>query len=245
MGTSVTPRGRVDIGGIVPVRDEEDSLEACLDALAEAARRVEDRARVHLVVVLDRCTDRSAALARRRGVLTVPLLAGNVGRARAAGCEVTLAHAGPDTWLTTTDGDSQVDPTWFSRHLDAIDHGWDALVGTVAVHDWRGHSEVTRRRLERDYAAALAGDHRHVHGANLGVRGAAYRAVGGFRALATGEDVALVADLERAGFRIRRTRSAPVVTSARRHGRAPAGFAANLRRLDTETTIDARGDSMA
>ena len=43
--------------------------------------------------------------------------------------------------------------------------------------------------------------HPHVHGANLGVTAAAYLAAGGFSALRTGEDHALVRALETAGRR--------------------------------------------
>ena len=38
-------------------------------------------------------------------------------------------------------------------------------------------------------------DTRHIHGANLGISAAAYRAAGGFAALKLGEDVALVSSL--------------------------------------------------
>jgi hypothetical protein len=70
-----------------------------------------------------------------------------------------------------------------------------------------------------------------VHGANLGLTPDAYRATGGFPPRATGEDVALVAALDRTGLRVLRDRAHPVVTSARTEGRAPDGFAAHLRGL--------------
>src|SRR5690606_39684918 len=77
------------------------------------------------------------------------------------------------------------------------------------------HRRATRARLtlslhdalpiSRVRAAFLAGEryedgHPHVHGANLGVSAAAYRAVGGFPPLAAHEDQALVAALARDGF---------------------------------------------
>ncbi len=76
--------------------------------------------------------------------------------------------------------------------------------------------------------------HPHVHGANLGVRGDAYLAVGGFPPLAVSEDAALVGALALAGRTVLRTPSCPVVTSARRHPRAPGGFGTDLDQLAGE-----------
>ncbi len=73
--------------------------------------------------------------------------------------------------------------------------------------------------------------HRHVHGANLGVRVSAYRRAGALAPLSTGEDVALVAALDRCGAAVLRTARAPVTTSARLRGRAPAGVADDLLAL--------------
>ena len=63
--------GRVVVA--VPVRDEEALLPACLESLAAAAERLRQDARrnrrpavtVDVVVALDRCTDRSRAVASR------------------------------------------------------------------------------------------------------------------------------------------------------------------------------------
>jgi hypothetical protein len=73
-----------------------------------------------------------------------------------------------------------------------------------------------------------------VHGANLGFRASAYLRAGGFPAVPTGEDRALVAALDAAGGRVLRTRALTVVTSARREARAPHGFGDYLTGLDAE-----------
>jgi hypothetical protein len=85
----------------------------------------------------------------------------------------------------------------------------------------------------RRHALAYAGadDHPHVHGANLGVRGDAYLAVGGWSAIPSGADHALWDAVRRAGSPTLSTRRIHVVTSGRRIGRAPAGFGADLRAL--------------
>jgi hypothetical protein len=70
-----------------------------------------------------------------------------------------------------------------------------------------------------------------VYGANLGVRADAYLAVGGFGAVATGEDHHLWRRLGQAGYRRSYAAESTVRTSARRHGRAPGGLADLLRSL--------------
>jgi hypothetical protein len=75
---------------------------------------------------------------------------------------------------------------------------------------------------QRDH---LRENHPHVHGANLGIRGDAYLGLGGWRPLATGEDIDLAGRPAQAGhLRITRTASIPVVTSTRTAGRALSGF---------------------
>lgn len=214
----------IAVGVVVPAHDEEALLADCLAGLRAAAAAAAGRARVRIVVVADACTDRTEELARALGVEVLTIAAHNVGRARAAGA---AALVGDVDWLATTDADSVVPPDWLAAQLDARAHGADAWVGTVEVVDWGGLPVG----VPAHYRAAYEGGDpdRHVHGASLGVAARAYRAVGGFPALATGEDVALVEALDRGGHRVVRDRAHPVVTSARTDGRAPGGFAGHLR----------------
>ncbi len=219
------------LGVVVPAHDEQDLLGGCLDALARAARWVSDRAVVRTLVVLDACRDRTAEVARAHGVETVAVADRCVGRARDAGCQVLVDGAGARPgWLATTDADSRVPPDWLLAQLEAWARPADARVGAVYVEDWSEQAPGARRWFADVYDTA--GDpHPHVHGANLGVRAAAYRACGGFRGLATGEDVALVDALDAGGFTVHRTRRSPVMTSARRLARAADGFAGRLTEL--------------
>jgi len=135
-----------------------------------------------------------------------------------------------------------VPPDWLAAQLDARDRGADAWVGTVQVVDWTGLPGAVPDRYR---AAYEDGDpHRHVHGANLGIAAHAYRAVGGFPALETGEDVALVGRLDRGGHRVVRDRAHPVVTSARTEGRAPDGFAGHLRGIAKSVIRAASGTTV-
>jgi glycosyltransferase involved in cell wall biosynthesis len=220
------------VGVVVPAHNEQDLLPSCLAAAQRAAREL--TIGVHLVVVADACTDRTAALACDQGVTVVETGARNVGAARRVGVEQVLwrtRHLGPaSVWLATTDADTLVPPTWLTRQLRYARRGWGGVVGTVRVADWADHPPAVPGLYNRRYRS-WCGRHPHVHGANLGFSAAAYLAAGGFRPLPTAEDHALVNDLQAAGARLLRTTRIPVVTSARARARAPQGFGCLLAAL--------------
>ncbi|MFF3599084.1 glycosyltransferase [Kitasatospora indigofera] len=230
---------------VVPARDEEELLGDCLDALRRAAGHPRVRALpVRVVVVADACVDGTAAVALRHGAELLELSAGSVGAARAAGSDhaVGLALAarpgltGRQVWLAHTDADSLVPPGWLGQQLAHAAAGWHAVVGCVRVTDWTGHPEGTADAFRARYQNRdLPSGHPHVHGANLAVRADAYHAAGGFDPLTVGEDRSLVAALEAAGHRVKRTTRHPVTTSARRDPRARGGFGDFLLGLDALT----------
>lgn len=216
---------------VVPVHDEEELLPACLDALADGRAQVPDLD-VFTVVVLDSCSDGSESIARRwadgsgdRSVTSVS--ACNVGAARAAGFHGRAAS--PDTWFATTDADSVTRPDWLASQIAHARRGAGAVAGTVRV-DLDGLPAAVAAAYRSGYREHAG--HRHVHGANLGVRADVYRRVGGFGPLRTDEDVDLVRRLEQAGIPVLYACDSPVSTSNRLFGRAPDGFAAHLRSLD-------------
>jgi glycosyltransferase involved in cell wall biosynthesis len=211
---------------VVPAHDEEDLLPGCLAALRRAARRSGARP-VHTLVVADACRDRTAQRARAAGAVVAEIEARRVGSARATGFAAALRLArGTDpsrVWLATTDADTLVPPHWLARQISYAEAGWDAVLGTVTISDWSGHPGHVPELFAARYTHEM-GSHPHVHGANLGVRASAYLSAGGFPAVPTGEDHALVAGLEAAGRPILRSTDIAVETSARRQSRAPAGF---------------------
>lgn len=219
---------------VVPAHNELEHLPDCLRALTTAALCLPNP--VSVVVVLDSCDDDSERFAGRFGpdVHFVSVDAGNVGAARAAGFEYAKSLCGQveskDTWYATTDADSVVDAHWLTRMADAGRDGFDMVLGVVRVSNWRNFSPAVMRRYLRAYRST-GSEHNHVHGANMGFRADAYWHVGGFRALATGEDVELVGRFEAAGLTIRRDKRLSVATSDRPQGRAPGGFAQHLRGL--------------
>ncbi len=218
---------------VVPAHDEEALLGRCLASIAAAAERLPERVVVRTVVVLDDCSDATADVAAEHGVATVGTRVRNVGAARALGVAVASRDA-PDeaaTWVATTDADSHVDRAWLADHLAAARAGHDALVGPVRP-DPADVLPVVLREWHRRHQAPG----RHVHGANVGVRLSAYRAVGGFPPVVTGEDVALVEALLAHGAPVARG-GAPVLTSGRTDGRAPDGFAAYLGALALDLAV--------
>lgn len=212
---------------VVPAHNEQDLLPGCLAAL-----RAGELAPTELIVVADACTDHTARLAAEAGAEVVTVTAGNVGRARAAGMAHALRHGSEGLWLATTDADSRVPPGWLSWHARHSARGTEMLVGTVEVGDWSPWPEAVRYAYERRYRSTPD----HVHGANLGCAGAAYRGLGGFADIDHDEDLDLVDRATRAGLRVVHDPGCPVVTSARRTARAPAGFATHLAAVAAEVS---------
>ncbi|MFF9705303.1 glycosyltransferase [Streptomyces griseofuscus] len=214
---------------VIPAHDEQALLPHALAALAVAARHPGlTGVRVRTVVVADTCRDGTAALAREAGAHVVTTDCRNPGMARHAGVHHALtrwAQSPADTWIATTDADSTVPPNWLAHQLDQARQGWHAVVGTVCLPPSSPLAAPHRARYEATRpAGGVAWHHPHVHGANLGVAADAYLDTGGFPALATGEDHALVKALEHRGHRVLRTTHAPVLTSPRLNARARGGF---------------------
>jgi hypothetical protein len=210
-------------------RAQRAGIACCLAGLASAAAATP--VAVEVLVVLDSCTDASTIVAGSVPTLTVNER--NVGAARRSGCRRLLRSRPPgvldsQTWLATTDADTVVPPNWLTGMLKHAALGWDAVVGTVRVGDWDGHSAQRRAACRAGYDSRDG--HRHVHGANLGFRGDAYRIAGGVPPIALSEDEQLIAALEGAGRRVLRTGELPVVTSGRRRGKVHGGFASFLLR---------------
>jgi len=215
------------IAVIIPAHNEARRLGRCLKAVKAASARAEAAGlAVEVLVVLDRCSDTSALVARRHGVHTLEVDAGNVGVARRAGAAWMIARGAQ--WLACTDADSRVPLHWLTSQLQ-----WRAEVvcGTVHIERWQPWQSIALRRLYRSLYQAREG-HRHIHGANLGVCAKAYERVGGFQPLPAHEDVQLVLALQASGAQIVWTAEHSVATSSRRDSRAKQGFGDYLSGLE-------------
>lgn len=215
---------------VIPARNEEDTLAQCLASVTQAAHRI--RIPTTVVLVLDSCTDRSGEIAASfADVIVVEGEFANVGLARASGFSYALASFAEDPdsiWFAATDADSVVPSGWLVEHLRAAREGAHVYAGAVVpvLHDLDAERQKVWMRTHPP-GATLG----HVHGANLGMRGSAYIAAGGFSCLATGEDVELVVRLRGLGMPFVESEAHPVVTSSRLTGRARDGYAKYLTEL--------------
>lgn len=213
------------IGIIVPAHNEEDFLDDCIKSLIAASVHEDLHGEpVEILIMLDDCSDASARVAAAHGVTTHVCTYRNVGMTRAEGARLMLERGA--RWLAFTDADSVVPYAWLAHQVSLK---VDAVCGIVEVDDWSGHPEQVRQRYDSLYRPV--DDHRHIHGANLGVSADAYRQAGGFKALAAHEDVHLVADLQRIGASIAWISANSVTTSARKDYRCKEGFGDYLNSL--------------
>ncbi|WP_394524554.1 glycosyltransferase [Paenarthrobacter nicotinovorans] len=241
--TDPAPQGIRDVAVVVPAHNEDQHIGKALSALraaADALNKARPDIRLRMTVVLDSCTDRSAEITAayvagdaRFSLIEVALR--STGASRGFGFRSALAACHPinagDLWLANTDADSVVPENWLVRQVELADNGADAILGSVEPDPDDVDPAVLRRWLELH---PFRENHQHIYGANFGVRGSAYLAVGGFPMLRAHEDRVLVERLRSREFQVVATDSIRVLTSGRTHARAPEGFAAYLRALGAE-----------
>lgn len=231
------------VGIVVPARNEQDRILACLRSLRLALQRLPAGTAAAVTVVLDRCTDRTpdrvatmiADWPHAEAVHTRGSLPG-VGALRALGLRRALvrlrAHPAERIWLLSTDADTTVPPDWVCAHLRLAAAGAHGVAGLVELANKAHLAPEVLQRYRALFTSGLHGrHHEHVYGANLGFRADAYLAVGGFPLEGPAEDHGLWQRMTAAGYRLEHPTTPPVQTSARLHGRAEGGLADLLRSL--------------
>ncbi|QNP49147.1 glycosyltransferase [Diaphorobacter aerolatus] len=216
------------IGVLIPARNEEATLEACLKSVRASATHARGKGLdVHVVVTLDQCTDDSDPIARQWADTVLQTDVGNVGLARKMAADRLIA-LGVD-WIASTDADSVVPKDWlWAQHAcDA-----DVFCGIVKVENWEDYDSAV---VAAFHATIPTDGHPHIHGANLGLSARAYRLSGGFQPAQAHEDVELIRRCEAAGLQIARLIEPAVTTSARRDARARGGFGDFLLELERTT----------
>lgn len=228
---------------VIPARNEEDRIGACLASLAGQGGRI--------VLVVNNTTDATARIAREAAgdiglsldVLELMVAAEHgVGMARRIGCAHAFLTAPHTEMVLTTDADCILANDWVARNVahlrevDAVCGRVEALASEAAVLGRMNPNRVaTERRyrelVQRVYAfyapnsADLQNSHGEVPGASLGIRASAYRSVGGFAPINCGEDRHIVRELRSAGFAIRHVEDVRTYVSCRLTGRAKGGMA--------------------
>jgi glycosyltransferase involved in cell wall biosynthesis len=219
------------IAVLVPARNEEQLLPRCLASIVAAVAQLPAGVTADVVIAVDRSSDRTLEIAERmvhgRGIV-ICTKSGIVGRARALAARTALGrYRGTLSrcWLANTDADSSVPTSWMTDQLNLASDNVEAIAGTVDVDSFAEHSNAVAGRFRTSYVMRPDGSHPHVHGANLGVRADAYIRAGGWKSITTAEDHDLWNRLEKTGANRISISRLSVVTSGRRVGRAPHGFA--------------------
>lgn len=222
------------IAVVIPARNEEELLPRCLQSIGIARAMLPETVTSDVVVVSDSSTDRTVQLATAMlagsGVVLEARVA-CVGAARSMAVDLALSrHTGTLTrcWLANTDADCEVPPFWLIDHLRNAEKGFEAVAGIVDVCDFSEHLSFVEQRFRSSYRIEADGTHPHIHGANLGVRADVYQRVGGWSHLVTAEDHDLWQRFHSRDVRRLSDASLQVITSGRRVGRAPLGFAGAL-----------------
>lgn len=238
----------------IPVKDEEERIASCLQALETQVDGKPDC----VVLVLNNCSDRTGSIINDLAsvmsfelrILDVKLPAGkaNAGFARYMALEEASRLAGDDGILLTTDADGRVDPNWVGANLAVIRNGADAVAGWAELDpsDWG----AIPLQLHQDDAQECAYDavcddlhglldpdpfdplprHTQASGASIAVTGRMYRLAGGMPIVASSEDRSFIAALRQIDARIRHAPECRVVVSGRVEGRAVGGMADTIRR---------------
>ena len=95
---------------------------------------------MHILGVLDSCTDQSLQIVQRAGVDYFQINFRFVGKARDLGVR-HMINSGA-TWIACTDADSCVDTQWLLQQLNH--QPADAICGVVEVDSWRNFSLLSR-----------------------------------------------------------------------------------------------------
>jgi hypothetical protein len=253
-----------EIAVVIPANNEELLVARCLESVVRSAEHLRSELgarapRVSITLVADSCTDHTVELALAvPGVQVVQIKARSVGTARGAGAEQALerfarrslasesyrsarrGHALERLWIANTDADSEVPKQWMLQQWSLARGGVDVVIGTVQP-DFADLTppQVQAWRSTHDAGQAVG----NVHGANLGVRASRYVAAEGFADDTEHEDVSLVQRLVGAGSTVCATDDARVITSGRRVGRTPGGYAGYLRKtLASDRGVDLNAD---
>lgn len=232
---------------VVPARDEEALVGACLRALATQEGVAPDEYEV--LLVLDRCTDateeRALEVAAEHPGLWLHLLEGpgrGAGHARRVGMEEAYARLLSldrlEGLIASTDADTVAASDWLSAQLGAAARGARAIGGRIKLKDpdmlpeevIRWHEEQGRHRHLGLLAEGGAGrtEHWQFSGASLALTAEAYGEVGGLEPQTALEDEHLEQALRQRGISLERLLSVQVTTSARLVGRAKQGLARDL-----------------
>jgi glycosyltransferase involved in cell wall biosynthesis len=209
MGTRHSVSGRPTVSVIVPARNEEASLGACLESLVS-----QDGIDFEILVVDDGSTDHTRAIAESfpgvRVIQPGPLPEGWTGKNNAVAAGAREAQG---EWLLFTDGDTVHKPGSLAKAMAEAKKQKADLLSYSPEQEVHGFWEravmpVIFAELARKYPPSRMSDPASklaaANGQYILVSRAVYYAVGGHAAVAGSllEDVALAQKIKAAGYRI-------------------------------------------
>ena len=229
-----------EVSVIVPARNEEASLGACLESLV-----AQSGVDFEIIVVNDHSTDRTGAIAASfpgvRVTEAAPLPQGWTGKNNAVACGARKAKG---EWLLFTDADTVHLPGSLARALaEAKEHQAEMLSYSpeqIAVTFWEmAILPVVFAVLARQYPPSSVSDPASsiaaANGQFILIRRETYDAIGGHTAVASDilEDVALARRAKEAGRKIRFRYAADAVRTRmyRNFGQLREGWTKNLALL--------------
>ncbi len=194
---------------IIPARNEERYIGQCLESIGTAAAPYPGEAEV--IVVLNRCSDRTEEIANRFGARTIREDAKNLARIRNAG-----ALAATGRVLVTIDADSTMSPNTFVAIDRALSSGKTVGGGTPIRPD-RSSAGIQATVLLFHLFVLISG----FSGGLFWCRREDFQAIGGFNeSLISGEDVDFARRCRAYGKKVQRPFStlqdAHIVTSCRK-----------------------------
>lgn len=258
------PLPQCEVCVVVPVQNEAKRLEGTLTALTDQIDLKGyplDPVQYEVILLANNCSDDSAVIANRFAsqhpnlVLhvverTLPASKANIGWVRKRLMDEAyhrmMLLGRYKGIIASTDGDTQVAPTWIATTSHEIACGADAVGGRIITNRCDRTAldpyaracylrEVGYRFLVAELEAYLNPDpfdglprHFQHYGASLAVTAEIYEQAGGLPLAKTSEDVALYRALRRVDARFRHSSLVRVTTSARQVGRARSGLADQL-----------------
>ncbi len=192
----MNPEQSIDVSIVIPVRDEEDYLPACFDALD----KLDTTAQIEIIVVDNGSSDNTKRIAMERSVQVLEESVPGVGRARRVG--TGAAHG---TYVLHIDADTRLPEMYITEALERFSNNPQLVCvgGQVHWYDASRTANAVRRVLYMFFTPVV----RLISRGSLGPMGnnmmflrSAYEKCSGFDAtLKFGEDADLTKKLRKHG----------------------------------------------
>jgi GT2 family glycosyltransferase len=234
----------------IPVKNEEERIGACLNALAAQTRKFD-----RLVLLLNNCTDATFDIcnefrAQHSGVEiyqeTLHGRLASAGEARRLAFQLAAMPCS-EAILMTTDADAVPERFWIEKNAQEIAAGAQAVCGATEVNpqDTLAIPRVLQDDARETFLLAVLDEitallnpdpfdpwprHQQQSGASIALRGDILQLAGGPPHVATCEDRVLIEKLRLVDARIRHAPHIRVQVSGRAEGRAAGGMAETIAR---------------